>query len=269
MVEMVKKNAFIAVTNYRANKQKEDEKNNAAEKLANLLGMNSPLHRIESYDISNISGSDNVAAMIVFTDGKPDKKMYRKFKIKSFEGANDYAAMQEVLYRRFRRAIEEQEQINDGELATDKAKFLPMPDALFIDGGIGHVNAVCEIMEQMDLQIPVYGMVKDDKHRTRGMISQDGEIDISPISAVFNLVTRIQDEVHRFAITYHRKTRGKSAVKSELDDIPGIGAKRRAALLEYFKSLDALKKADADEIANVQGMNYTSAQAVWDYFNLE
>jgi excinuclease ABC subunit C len=269
LVEMVKKNAFIAVTNYRANKQKEDEKNNAAEKLANLLGMNSPLHRIESYDISNISGSDNVAAMIVFTDGKPDKKMYRKFKIKSFEGANDYAAMQEVLYRRFRRAIEEQEQINDGELATDKAKFLPMPDALFIDGGIGHVNAVCEIMEQMDLQIPVYGMVKDDKHRTRGMISQDGEIDISPISAVFNLVTRIQDEVHRFAITYHRKTRGKSAVKSELDDIPGIGAKRRAALLEYFKSLDALKKADADEIANVQGMNYTSAQAVWDYFNLE
>lgn len=267
LVEMVKKNADIAVTNYRANKQKEEEKHDILEKLTDLLGLNKTPYRIESYDISNISGSDNVAAMIVFTNGKPDKKMYRRFKIQSFEGANDYAAMQEVLYRRFRHAMEEREQIETGQLAAEQAKFLPLPDVLFIDGGMGHVHAVCDIMEQMDLEIPVFGMVKDDKHRTRGMVSLDGEIDISPISSVFHFITRIQDEVHRFAVSYHRSLRSKSAVSSQLDEIDGIGKKRRAALLEHFRSIDAVKNASIDELLSVDGMTAKAAQTVWEYFH--
>lgn len=267
LIEMVKKNAAIAVANYRANKQKEEEKNGVPDNLAKLLGLEKPPKRIESYDISNISGTDNVAGMIVFTNGKPDKKMYRRFKIQSFEGANDYAAMQEVLYRRFRHALEETQRIEAGSLRAEEAKFLPLPDVLFIDGGIGHVHAVCEIMEQMDMEIPVFGMVKDDKHRTRAMVSPEGEINISPVSSVFHFVTRVQDEVHRYAISYHRSLRGKSAVHSELEEIQGIGKKRRASLLTHFRSVDAIRQASVEELASVKGMTKNAAETVWEYFH--
>lgn len=267
LIEMVKKNAAIAIENYRVSQLKEQEKNQVLEKTAELLGLQKQPERIESYDISNISGTDNVASMVVFTNGKPDRQAYRKFKIKSFEGADDYAAMQEVLYRRFRRALDEQEQIESGTLTREQAKFLPMPDVLFIDGGKGHVNAVCEIMEQMDIDIPVFGMVKDDRHRTRGMVSPKGEIDISMIGSVFHFVTRIQDEVHRVAISYHRQLRKQSVVQSELDTIAGIGSKRRAALMESLKSIDAIKQADIDTLAAVPGMNQKSARQVWEYFH--
>lgn len=269
LVEMVKKNATIAIENYQVRKLKELENNTILEKTAELLGLDHLPHRIESYDISNISGSDNVGCMVVFTNGKPNKNAYRKFKIKSFQGADDYAAMQEVLHRRFRNAIEETEKIKNSELEEENARFLPMPDVLFIDGGKGHLNAVCEIMQQMELDIPVFGMVKDDKHRTRAMISNKGEINISLVSNVFHFITRIQDEVHRSAISYHRTLRKNTSISSELDEVQGIGEKRRSALFEHFKSTENIKKATLDELESIQGMNKKSATAVWNYFHVK
>ena len=186
--------------------------------------------RIEAYDISNISGSDNVASMVVFVNGKPSKKDYRNFKIKSFEGANDYMAMQEVIYRRFRHAKEEEMNVESGSLKEEDAKFLPYPDLILLDGGKGHLSAVREVMETIDLDIPIYGMVKDSKHRTRGLLSQNGEIELSPVDSVFKFITSVQDEVHKNAITYHRKLRSKSLTKSELDNIKGIGEVKKAKL---------------------------------------
>jgi len=220
---MVKKNAELAAGNWKISKMKELEKNNSLSELAKLLGLEKIPERIEAYDISNISGSDNVSGMVVFEKGKPAPSKYRKFKIKTVEGSDDYLSMQETLYRRFRHALEEEELIDKGELSLNNAKFLPYPGMILIDGGKGHLNAAKEILEQMEIDIPTFGMVKDDKHRTRALVSQDGEVGISRISGVFNLITRIQDEVHRYAISYHRALRKKESVKSELDNIKGIG----------------------------------------------
>lgn len=249
LVAMVHKNAEIAAENYRINNLKYNEsKNKISEEIAKKLSMEKVPVRIESYDISNISGSDNVASMVVFVNGKPSKKDYRQFKIKSFEGANDYLAMQEVIYRRFRHAAEEEKQIDEGKLSVGEAKFLPLPDLILLDGGKGHISAVAEIMEAIDCDVPVYGMVKDGKHRTRGLLSEKGEIELSPLDSVFKFITRLQDEVHRSAISYHRKLRSKNLTKSELDGIKGVGEVKKAQLLKHFASVDNIKRASFEEL---------------------
>ncbi|MCX7715013.1 MAG: excinuclease ABC subunit UvrC [Clostridia bacterium] len=267
LVELVKKNAGIAADNYKINKLKEEEKHNVLAKLAECLGLEKEPARIESYDISNISGSENVGAMVVFRNGFPDRQAYRKFKIKGFEGADDYGAICEVLYRRFRRALEENRQIETGEITESEARFLPLPDVIFVDGGKGHVRAAQTLLDEIGIEIPVFGMVKDDKHRTRAMVSPNGEIEISMISNVFNFITRIQDEVHKTAITYHRELHRKNAVKSELDGIRGIGPKKRAALLSHFKSVENIKNADMDAL--LEAVDRVSAENVWKYFHNE
>lgn len=264
LMQMVRKNADIALENYKIKVMKEREKNTLLDSLQETLALDKRPYRIEAYDISNISGSDNVGGMVVFENGRPAKRKYRIFKIKSFEGADDYAAMREVIYRRFRHALEEEEKIKDGEMRQNEAKFLPIPDLILLDGGRGHLNTILELMEMMDSDIPVFGMVKNDRHRTRGLVSRSGEVEISPTSAVFKLVTFIQDEVHKTAIDYHRKLRGK--IESELDKIPGIGEKRRKALLTNFGSVDKIKEADIDELLNVKEMDRKSAEAVYKYF---
>ncbi len=266
LVKMVRKNADTALENYKIKVMKEREKNTILDAMKETLGLDRLPNRIEAYDISNISGQDNVAGMVVFENGKPAKRKYRIFKIKSFEGADDYAAMKEVIYRRFRHALDEEEQIKRGELNRKDAKFLPLPDLILLDGGKGHVSVISELMDMMESDIPLFGMVKNDRHRTRGLVSRDGEIEISPSSAIFKLITFIQDEVHKTAIEYHRKLHGK--IESELDKISGIGEKRRKALLTKFGSVDKIKEADIDELMNTDGMDRKSAEAVYNYFRL-
>lgn len=264
LVEMVLKNAEIALENYKINKLRYEDKQRAASGIAEILGLSTPVIRIEAYDISNIAGEDNVASMVVFENGKPAKSKYRKFKIKSFDGADDYRSMQEVLYRRLNEAREESIKIADGEISQKDAKFLPLPDVIFLDGGKGHISAALKIFEMTETEIPVFGMVKDDKHRTRALLSPDGEIGINPTSSFFHLITRIQDEVHRTAIGYHRTLHQK--ISSELDGISGIGTARRNALLTHFKSLDNIKNATLSELESVEGMNKKAAESVYNYF---
>ncbi len=265
LIEMAEKNAKIALDNYKINKIRYEDRQRIASGIGELLGIDNPVVRIEAYDISNTSGADNVASMVVFENGRPAKSKYRKFKIKSFEGADDYRSMQEVIYRRLNEAREESEKISRGEISKKDAKFLPLPDVIFVDGGKGHISSVLKVLEMCDTQIPVFGMVKDDKHRTRALLSEKGEIGINPTSSFFHLITRIQDEVHRTAIGYHRVLHGK--IGSELDNIKGIGESRRNALLTHFKSVDEIKNASMDELLNVKGITRSSAQNIYDYFN--
>ncbi len=217
------------------------------------LNVNNCSWRIESYDISNTAGIDAVGGMVVFENGKPQRRDYRKFKIKTIEGQDDYASMQEMIYRRFRRA------------QKGDAGFSRKPDLLFVDGGSGHVHAVQEVLDAMGEKIVVAGMVKDDRHRTRGLIVDEKEIDLKESPVLFRYVTAIQDEVHRFAINYHRNLRNKSMQKSVLDDAPGIGKVRKGALLEYFGSIDKIKEAEIEELAAVNGMNRQVAESLKAY----
>lgn len=265
LVEMVHKNAEVAAENYRINNIKYAEsKNKISIEIAKKLSLEKIPVRIESYDISNISGSDNVASMVVFVDGKPSKKDYRQFKIKSFEGANDFLAMQEVIYRRFRHAREEEMQIESENLDKKDAKFLPYPDLILLDGGKGQLSSVKEVMEAISADIPVFGMVKDGHHKTRGLLSEKGEIELSPMDNVFKFITRVQDEVHRSAIGYHRSLRSKSLVKSELDSVKGVGSVKKAALIKHFGSVENVKKASIEELS--EAVDKRTAAAVFDYF---
>ena len=266
LVEMVRKNAEISAENYRiAGLKLFENKNKISTELAKKLRLEKPPVRIESYDISNIQGADNVAAMVVFVNGKPSKKDYRNFKIKSFEGANDYLAMQEVIYRRFRHAREEELQIEKGELERENAKFLPYPDLIFLDGGSGHISSVLQILETMDIEIPVFGMVKNSRNNTKGLLSPNGEISLLPTDSIFKLITNIQDEVHRSAITYHRSKRSEGLKKSELDEINGVGKVKKAELLKHFKSIENIKNADFSALSAV--LDAKTAKNVFDHFN--
>lgn len=267
LIEMVKKNAVIACDNFNVERAKLEEQNTVLIKLADCLGLESKLWRIESYDISNISGSENVAAMVVFENGYAKKSAYRKFKIKSFEGQDDYAAMREVIYRRFRRALDERDAVEQGKMRPDEARFLPLPDLILLDGGKGHLSVISELLSEIDADVPVFGMVKDNKHRTRALVSEKGEIEISMISNVFHFITKIQDEVHRTAITYHRQLHMKQAVKSELEEIKGVGQKRRADLLAHFKTVAKISKADLEELENV--VDKRTAENVYNYFRFK
>ncbi len=263
-IEMVYKNAENARDKFRIEEQRFG-KNRVIEEFAKSTGLEKPPKRIEAYDISNISGSDSVGAMVVFSDGRPKKSLYRRFKIKFTEGTDDYESTREIVYRRLLRARDEQEAIDKGELLYSDAKFLPLPDVILADGGKGHVNAIKEVLEATETEIPVFGMVKDDNHRTRGLISPDGEeIELSPAGTVFKFITQVQDEVHNYAIDYFRKLHGKNALKSELDDIMGVGEKKRIQLISYFKSVKNISEAPLSEIE--KAVDKRTARNVYDYF---
>ncbi|MDO5776087.1 MAG: excinuclease ABC subunit UvrC [Eubacteriales bacterium] len=256
LVELAVKNADNQLLKDFEKLKREDKRTRGAqEEIRELLGL-SELHRIESYDISNISGVNSVGSMVVFADGKPKNSDYRKFKIKTVKGPDDYASMREVLTRRFKRGIS-----GEGE------SFSSLPDLIMMDGGRGQVNIALEVLGELGLDIPVSGMVKDDGHRTRGLYFNNKEIPIDTRSEAFKLITRVQDETHRFAIEYHRSLRSKEQVHSILDDIEGIGEVRRRALMKYFKSVDEIKKASIEELSEPEGMNLAAAESVYSFFH--
>lgn len=254
LVDMCKQNAAERVAQLTGATGRELS---VLQELSQLLGLETIPYYIESYDISNISGSDNVAGMVVFENGKPLKKAYRKFKIKSFEGQDDYASMNEVLTRRFEEYLAHKD---EGE------GFGRLPDLILLDGGAGQVSAVKPVLEKFGIDVPLFGMVKDDKHRTRAITGESGEIAININRRVFSFITNIQDEVHRFAIGYHRNRRSAS-LKSSLTDIEGIGEKRAAELLRYFKTIKNIKEADLEELMGAPRMTRQTAMAVYRYFH--
>jgi len=255
LVSLAQRNAELILSQNREKLRRDAEKTTGAiGEIGTWLGMKPP-ERIESYDISNTSGYQSVGSMVVYEMGRPKKSDYRKFRIKSVEGPNDYASMEEVLTRRFRRGVNED------------AGFDRLPDLILMDGGKGQVNIALRVLESMHLPIPVAGMVKDDHHRTRGLYYNNLEIPIRTDSEGFRLITRIQDETHRFAITYHRLLRGQEQVHSVLDDIPNVGKKRKAALISRYPDLDAIRKADVDELAGIPEFDRRSAQSVYDFFH--
>jgi excinuclease ABC subunit C len=263
LVDMAVKNASVTLEKFGEHLRRERERTTGAlAELETAMGLGFSLRRIESYDISNTQGFQSVASMVVFEDGKPKRSDYRKFKIKSVVGANDYASMDEVITRRFMRYINETE---GGEVK--RAGFDKLPDMIFLDGGKGQINVVLQALERLGLSVPVCGMVKDDKHRTRGLYYKDEEITLPYTSEGFKLITRMQDEVHRFAIEYHRKLREKNQVHSILEDIKGIGEKRRKALMRHFADIEKIRRAEIDELKTVEGMDKRSADAVYNFFH--
>ncbi|MDE6853100.1 MAG: excinuclease ABC subunit UvrC, partial [Lachnospiraceae bacterium] len=267
LVELAHKNAELVLSQDMEKIRREEERTTGAmQEISSWLGL-SGIHRVESYDISNISGFQSVGSMVVFEQGKPKRSDYRKFRIKTVHGPDDYASMAEMLGRRFRHGLQEQIQIRDGEQESQTGKFHCFPDLIMMDGGAGQVHVAEHVLRELGVQIPVCGMVKDDKHRTRGLFFQDRELPITVNSEGFHLMTRIQDEVHRFAIEYHRSLRSKAQVKSILDDIEGIGPRRRKQLMKHFQSLDAIQEAAVEELAAVESMNERAARNVYQFFH--
>ena len=273
LVELAEKNAsFVLQKDSERIAEQEKKTKGALKEIAGWLEMDN-LNRIEAFDISNTSGFENVASMVVFEGGKPKKADYRKFKTRTITGPDDYASMKEVLTRRFEHAKRELEELKEnyeeasGEDFKDMGSFTRLPDLILMDGGRGQVNIALEVLAEQRLSIPVCGMVKDDNHRTRGLYYNNIEIPIDTRSEGFHLITRIQDETHRFAIEYHRSLRGKAQTHSILDDIPGVGGARRRTLMKHYGSLEALKQAEVEELAKLPSMNRTAAQAVYDFFH--
>lgn len=255
LVELAAENARMVLSQDKERLKREEGRTiGAVREIAHLLELEN-LNRIEAFDISNISGFESVGSMIVYEKGRPKRSDYRKFKIKWVKGANDYASMEEVLTRRFQRAFDQSE------------GFTCLPDLIMMDGGRGQVNIAVQVLEKMDLNIPVCGMVKDDHHRTRGLFYQNVEIPIDRNSEGFKLITRIQDEAHRFAIEYHRLLRSKGQVHSILDDIPGVGPTRRKALMKAYQSIEDIKNATVEELKEIPSMNEKSAKQVYDFFH--
>lgn len=266
LVELAEKNAaLVLIQDNERNKREEMRTIGAMNQVAQWLELEN-VRRMEAFDISNISGYESVGSMVVFENGRPKRSDYRKFRIKTVIGPNDYASMKEVLTRRFTHGMEEQKQLKNQGVEKEFGSFTRFPDLLMMDGGKGQVNIALEVMEQLGLSIPVCGMVKDDNHRTRGLYYQNEEISIDRHSEGFRLITRIQDEAHRFAIEYHRSLRSKSQVRSILDEIPGIGDTRRKALMRSFQSLDAVREASVEELCQVPGMNRAAAESVYQFF---
>ena len=262
LVELAEKNArMVLIQDSEKIKREESRTIGALKEIGNWLGLEH-LMRVEAFDISNISGFESVGSMIVYEKGKPKQSDYRKFKIKTVKGPDDYASMEEVLRRRFTHGMAEQQ---EGKEAY--GKFSRFPDLIMMDGGKGQVNVALRVLDELGLAIPVCGMVKDDHHRTRGLYYQNEEIPIDTRSEGFHLITRIQDEAHRFAIEYHRSLRGKQQVHSVLDDIEGIGETRRKALMRKFKSLEAIRDASLEELEQTESMNRAAAEKVYDFFH--
>lgn len=263
LVELAWKNATMILTKDRERIKREEGRTiGAMKELSEILGLPG-IQRMEAYDISNTMGYQSVGSMVVFDHGKPLRNDYRKFRIKTVEGPNDYASMREVLMRRFTHGLEEKEA---GE-SEETGSFTRFPDVIMMDGGRGQVNIALDVLKELGLDIPVCGMVKDDHHHTRGLFFNNKELPIDKSSESFKLITRLQDEAHRFAIEYHRSLRGKNQVKSFLDDIPGIGPTRRRALMKKYVSAEAIRSASVEDLAETDTMNEKAAQEVWDYLH--
>ena len=266
LVELAYQNAKLVLRQDKERIKREEGRTiGAVKEISQLLGMEN-INRIEAFDISNISGFQSVGSMIVYEKGKPKRSDYRKFRIKGVKGPNDYASMEEVLTRRFVHGMNEQEERGNQQLEQDYGSFTRFPDLIMMDGGRGQVNIALEVLAKLNLEIPVCGMVKDDKHRTRGLYFHNQEIPISKDSEGFKLITRIQDEAHRFAIEYHRSLRSKGQVHSILDDIPGIGPARRKALMKHYKGLEGIKEASVEELSQMESMNEKAAKQVFEFF---
>lgn len=276
LVELAAKNALLVLSQDKEKIKREELKTiGAMNQVGEWLGL-SGVKRIEAFDISNISGFESVGSMVVYEDGRPRRNDYRKFKIKTVQGPNDYASMEEVLTRRFEHGLSEREELMAMETADGEpgnlerfGSFTRFPDLIMMDGGRGQVNVALKVLERLGLSIPVCGMVKDDNHRTRGLYYQNVEIPIDRYSEGFKLITRIQDEAHRFAIEYHRSLRSQGQVRSVLDDIEGIGPARRKALMRRFKSLEAIRDASLEELSSTEGMNRRAAESVYGFFHGE
>ena len=247
LIAMVKKNAMEYLEKFSSlNKRKYEKSEGAVIELAEVIGLEEAPRRIESYDISNIQGVDSIGAMVVFTNGLKDKKEYRRYKIKTVEGPNDYDSMAEILERRLQKG--------------------DFPDLILLDGGKGQVSAVQKVFDKYNIDIPLWGMYKDDRHRTKGLICATKEIELDRTSNLYRFVASIQEEVHNYAISYHRSLRNKSLTKSTLDDIPGVGEKRKKALLSHFKNIEEIKNASIEELSEIDGLNKRVAQNIYDYF---
>lgn len=268
MLEMVKNNARITLEKFKDKYLKDKEINRISLlELQDLLELEECPQRIEAYDISNIQGVDSVGTMIVFEEGRAKNSDYRRFKIKTVKGANDYDSMREILTRRFNHGLDEIKAIQQRDLKLSAGKFSTFTDLIMMDGGKGQVNVALEVLQSLNIDIPVCGLVKDDKHQTRGIIYNNNELIINKGSNLMQLIRRIQDEVHRFAITYHRSLRDKRTLHSVLDDIPYVGEKRRRALLVKFGSIDNIKKASMQELLETQSIDKKSAESIYNYFN--
>lgn len=269
LVELAGKNAALVLSQDKEKIKREELRTiGAVNQVASWMDLKG-VHRIEAFDISNTSGFESVGSMVVYQDGKPKRNDYRKFKIKTVKGPDDYASMREVLTRRFVHGMDEVRKAKDQGDTPDFGSFTRFPDLIMMDGGKGQVNIALEVLDELKLSIPVCGMVKDDHHRTRGLYYENREIPIDTHSEGFRLITRIQDEAHRFAIEYHRSLRGKGQVHSILDDIPGVGGTRRKGLMRYFKTIEAIRTASMEELAQAPGMNKRSAAQVYEFFHKE
>ena len=262
-----KKNAALVLSQDKEKIKREEGRTiGAMKEIAALLGLPG-ISRVEAFDISNTNGFESVGSMVVYERGKPKRSDYRKFKIRTVKGPDDYASMYEVLTRRFRHGMEEGRELQNKNMPEELGSFTKFPDLLMMDGGRGQVNVALQVLQELGLDIPVCGMVKDDNHRTRGLYYNNVELPIDRNSEGFRLITRIQDEAHRFAIEYHRSLRSKEQVHSVLDDIEGIGPSRRKALMRQFQSLEAIREADVDALAAVPSMNRSAAEKVWSFFH--
>lgn len=267
LVELAAKNASLVLNQDKEKIKREEGRTiGAVKEIEELLGMHG-LNRMEAYDISNINGFETVGSMIVYEKGKPKRSDYRKFKLRTVTGPDDYASMHEVLTRRFKHGMQEMQELKDKNLPQEVGSFTRFPDIIMMDGGRGQVNICLQVLEELGLSIPVCGMVKDDNHRTRGLYFHNVEIPIDRHGEGFKLITRIQDEAHRFAIEYHRSLRSKSQVHSVLDDIEGIGPTRRKALMRRFASIEKIREATVEELAETESMNQQAAEKVYAFFH--
>ncbi|MCI7105358.1 MAG: excinuclease ABC subunit UvrC [Lachnobacterium sp.] len=267
LVELAAKNASLVLNQDKEKIKREEGRTiGAVKEIEELLGMHG-LNRMEAYDISNINGFETVGSMIVYEKGKPKRSDYRKFKLCTVTGPDDYASMHEVLTRRFKHGMQEIQELKDKNLPQEVGSFTRFPDIIMMDGGRGQVNICLQVLEELGLSIPVCGMVKDDNHRTRGLYFHNVEIPIDRHGEGFKLITRIQDEAHRFAIEYHRSLRSKSQVHSVLDDIEGIGPTRRKALMRRFASIEKIREATVEELAETESMNLQAAEKVYAFFH--
>ncbi len=269
LVELAAENARIVLTRDKEKIRMEQARTTGAVRnLADMLGLEN-ISRMEAFDISNISGVETVGSMIVYEDGRPRRNAYRKFRIRTVKGQDDYKCMEEVLTRRFTHGLREQEEASqaEGSLRRPSEGFADFPDILMMDGGKGQVHVALNVLGELGLDIPVCGMVKDDRHRTRALLYEGEELPIDRHSELFKLITRMQDEAHRFAIDYHRKLRSGDQVRSVLDEIKGIGPARRKALMRHFGSIEKIREADVEALKAADGMDARSAQAVYDYFH--
>lgn len=266
LVDLAARNAQLVLSQDRERIRREEGRTiGAVKEIEEILGI-APLTRMEAFDISNISGFANVGSMVVYEKGKPKRSDYRKFRMKTVAGPDDYACMEEVLTRRFRHGLEEKRELMETEGDESFGSFTKFPDLLLMDGGRGQVNVALQVLDTLGIRIPVCGMVKDDNHRTRGLYFNNVELPIDRSSEGFKLITRIQDEAHRFAITYHRSLRSKAQVHSVLDDIPGVGPNRRKALMKHFKSIEELQNADLQTLAEVPGITANVAESIYRFF---